>query len=86
MKFVKLTPYNTLKTKLRYSGQIPVSWCGGLPGAEIVCCVFRAKAVKSHEDTWAVRLASPWEHYLFGFKMIFTDWAFRNLFILSKFM
>lgn len=62
------------------SHRIPVTWCGGLPGAEIVCCVFRAKAVKSHEDTRAVRLASPWKRYLFEFKMIFTDWAFQKPF------
>lgn len=54
--------------------------------AKIVCCVFRAKAVKSHEDSWAVRLASPWKHYLFEFKMNFSDWAFRNLFIIFRFM
>lgn len=34
-------------------GRIPVVWCDGLPSAKLMCCVFRAMAVKSHKATWA---------------------------------
>lgn len=51
MKPVKFIPYNALKSGI--PGRIPVVWCDGLSGAQLVCCVFTAMAVKSHKATWA---------------------------------